>query len=138
MHISRFTNVIYGAFTFVVTPVALASDMPRLQVETVNTRSASVVSATAKHTQNKIYISGLVRVETPYSPSIGTHVDVYLLNSKGQTLAHKKDRIVTTSSKRDRTQGSQFPYAVSFDNSTAEKAEVARVVYCTGAHSDPS
>ncbi|PAW78027.1 MAG: hypothetical protein B9S32_09070 [Verrucomicrobia bacterium Tous-C9LFEB] len=131
-------NIIYGGLALTLTTAAMASEAPRFKVETGGDRSVNVISATTKQMQNQVYISGLVRIGAPYHPSVGTHVDVYLLNASGQTLAHKRDRIIVTSSKRDRTQGGQFSYAVSFDNATAGNAAVARVVSCTDTHSDPS
>lgn len=117
---------------------AVAGEVEKLKVETVSTRSVCVASAIVKEMDNKVYISGRVRLNMPYQPSAGAHVDVYLLDKNGQALERKKDRILVTSQKRDRTQGGQFPYAVSFDNSIAAKAVTARVVYCSDAHNDQS
>lgn len=138
----NFRTIICGglalALTLTLTSTALASETPRLKVETIPTRSVNVISATTKQIQNKVYISGLVRLVAPYDSSTGAHVDVYLLNARGQTLAHKKDRLIVTSSKRNRTRGGQFPYAVGFDSATVGSATTARVVSCTDTHSDPS
>lgn len=117
---------------------AIAGEVNNLKVETVNARSGCIASATVKEMDNKVYVSGRVRLNQPFQPSAGTHVDVYLVDAKGQTLERKKDRIIVTSQKRDRTQGGQFPYAVSFDNSVAAKAVTARVVYCSDVHNDQS
>lgn len=121
-----------------LTSSAMAGEVNNLKVETVNARSGCVANATVKGMDNKVYVSGQVRLNMPYQPSAGTHVDVYLLDKNGRTLERKKDRIIVTSQKRDRTQGGQFPYAVSFDNSIAAKAATARVVYCFGTHDDQS
>lgn len=149
MNISYFENVIrnyslsgiqmvLGSLVLVLTSSAIAGETGNLKVETSNARSGCIASATVKGMDNKVYVSGRVRLNMPYQPSAGAHVDVYLLDKNGQVLERKKDRILVTSQKRDRTQGGQFPYAVSFDNSVAAQAATARVVYCSDAHNDPS
>lgn len=148
MNISRFETAVRNhsllGIKFVLSGLALfasnamAGEVNNLKVETVNARSGCIASATVKGMDNKIYVSGRVRLNQPFQPSAGTHVDVYLLDKNGQTLERKKDRIIVTSQKRDRTQGGQFSYAVSFDNSMAAKAVTARVVYCSSTHDDQS
>ncbi len=149
MNISHFENVIrnyslsgiqmvLGSLGLILTSSAIAGETANLKVETINARSGCIASATVKGMDNRVYVSGRVRLNQPFQPSAGTHVDVYLVDAKGQTLERKKDRIIVTSQKRDRMQGGQFPYAVSFDNSMAAKAATARVVYCSSTHDDQS
>lgn len=149
MNLSRFGNairkhtlseikIIFYCLLLTLTSSGMAGEVKYLNVETVNARSGYVASAVVKRMDNKVYVSGRVRLNQPFQPSAGTHVDVYLTDAKGQTLERKRDRIIVTSQKRDRTQGGQFPYAVSFDNSIAANAVTAWVVYCSDAHCDQS
>ncbi len=147
MILSRFENtvrkhtlskIIFCGLLLTLTSSGMAAEVKDLKVEKVNARSGCIASATVKGMDNKVYVSGRVRLNQPFQPSAGTHVDVYLVDAKGRTLERKKDRIIVTSQKHDRTQGGQFPYAVSFDNSIAAKAVTARVVYCSDVHRDQS
>ncbi len=137
-HALSSAKLILTCLLLMLTSSAMANDVRHLKIETVHARSATVVSAAVKRMDSKVYVSGRVRMNLPYQPSAGAHIDVYLLDAKGQTLAHKKDHIIVTSQKRDRTQGGQFPYAVSFEDAVVAKAVTARVVYCSDAHNDQS
>lgn len=126
-------KIFFGCLLLALMSTAQAGNTSDLKIETIHTHSGSITSATVKQINNKIYVSGRVHMN---QPSAGAHVDVYLIDKKGQSLERKKDRLIVTSQKRDRTQGGLFPYAVSFDNSIADKASSARVVYCSGVHND--
>lgn len=109
-----------------------------LSVEKVHGNSGTIASAELKPMDDRLYVSGLVRINQPYQPSPGLHVDIYLVGKDGQIIGQEKSRIVVTSMKRDRTRGGRFPYAVSFGNDVAAKAASVRVVYCPSAHPNES
>lgn len=135
---NQIAKLILACALLAPTSGAMAGEVSPLKIETISAHSATVASATVKGMDNKVYVSGRIQINLPYQPSTGAHVDVYLKNAKGQTLAHQKDPIIVTSQKRDRTQGGQFSYAVSFDDSVAAQAVAARIVYCDGPHGNRS
>lgn len=130
------TKAILTCLLLMITPTAMASEVDHFRIETIHARAGTITSASTKGIDNRVYVSGQIQVSQPYQPAAGAHVDVYLLNAQGQTLARQKDAIIVTSQKRDRTRGNQFSYAVSFDDSIAAQAIIARVVYCPGSHND--
>lgn len=119
------------AFAFALTGVSAAES---LTVERQNSPSGIIASANLKTEENRLFVSGLVRLLPPSAPSSSVHVDVYLLGKEGKILGKQKSRVVVTSRRSDRTQNRHFPYAVSFDEKSVAHATAIRVTYCNETH----
>jgi hypothetical protein len=104
-----------------------------LRVEKMKSPSGEVASAWINTMDHKTYISGIVRLYLPVTPTIGAHVHVELLGKNGELIQYQTDRLSAILQRRTSSTHHRS-YVVSFPVGETRKASQVRVIYFNKSH----